>query len=333
MSNPGDYTVGWVCALTCEYVAAQEFLDEEHDPPDELQPNDSNDYTLGRIGRHNVVVAVLPDGEYGTATAASVATSMLGSFPNVRIGLMVGIGGGAPSPTNDIRLGDIVVSAPREANGITYGGVFEYDFGKTIQDQAFQATRYLNQPPTTLRTAVQGLKTQYTRKGHQLGQAVSDIISKNPMLQNEYSRPRSSMDVLFRSDLKHDSRGCAEFCARDPSSLVPRRQRTVYHDKPCIHYGTIASANQLMKDAIARDKLAKESNVLCFEMEAAGLMNDFPCLVIRGICDYSDSHKNKKWQGYAAMVAAAYAKDLLGRIIPSRIENEQRIGGLLSTGL
>ncbi|KAM6514530.1 hypothetical protein FSOLCH5_008769 [Fusarium solani] len=173
MSNPSDYTVGWVCALTCEYVAAQEFLDEEHDPPESLQPNDSNDYTLGRIGRHNVVIAVLPDGEYGTATAASVATSMLNSFPNVRIGLMVGIGGGAPSPTNDVRLGDIVVSAPREANGVTYGGVFEYDFGKTIQDQAFKETRFLNQPPTTLRAAVRGLQAQYARKGHQLGQAMS----------------------------------------------------------------------------------------------------------------------------------------------------------------
>ncbi|UPL04021.1 hypothetical protein LCI18_014955 [Fusarium solani-melongenae] len=333
MSNPSDYAAGWICALTCEYVAAQEFLDEEHDPPGSLQSNDSNDYTLGRIGRHNVVIAVLPDGEYGTARAASVATSMLNRFPNVRIGLMVGIGGGAPSPTNDVRLGDVVVSAPREMNGVTYGGVFEYDFGKTIQDQAFQETRFLNQPPTTLRAAVRGLQAQYARKGHRLGQAVSDVINKNPMLQGEYSRPNSSTDVLFRSDFTHGSTGCAEFCAKDSSNLVTRRSRTDYQEKSYIHYGTIASANQLMKNAITRDKLAKERNVLCFEMEAAGLMNDFPCLVIRGICDYSDSHKNKGWQGYAAMVAAAYAKDLLTRIVPSRIENEQRIAELLSNAL
>ncbi|KAJ5007381.1 hypothetical protein K4K57_010796 [Colletotrichum sp. SAR 10_99] len=64
-----------------------------------------------------------------------------------------------------------------------------------------------------------------------------------------------------------------------------------------------------MKDARMRDKLAAERNVLCFEMEAAGLMNHFPCLVTRGICDYSDSHKNKAWQGFAAMMAAAL-KDL-----------------------
>jgi hypothetical protein len=75
-----------------------------------------------------IVIAVLPEGEYGISSAASVARDMLHSFPNIRIGLMVGIGGGAPSPKHDIRLGDIVVSAPRDGKG----GVFQYDFGKTI---------------------------------------------------------------------------------------------------------------------------------------------------------------------------------------------------------
>jgi hypothetical protein len=46
-------------------------------------------------------------------------------------------------------------------------------------------------------------------------------------------------------------------------------------------------------------------------MEAAGLMDGFPCLVIRGICDYADSHKSKNWQRYSAAAAAAYAKELL----------------------
>lgn len=85
-----------------------------------------------------------------------------------------------------------------------------------------------------------------------------------------------------------------------------------------------------MKDASVRDRLIAEKDVLCFEMEAAGLMNHFPCLVIRGICDYSDSHKNKEWQGYAAMAAAAYANDLLCRIAPNRVEAEKRISEILS---
>ncbi|KAL9564049.1 hypothetical protein ACKAV7_011823 [Fusarium commune] len=111
MENPQDYTVGWICALTTEFVAAQAFLDEEHEGPREVAQNDNNNHALGRIGSHNIVVAVLPDKEYGTAVAAAVARDMLGSFPNICIGLLVGIGGGAPSPNHDIRLGDIVVSS------------------------------------------------------------------------------------------------------------------------------------------------------------------------------------------------------------------------------
>jgi nucleoside phosphorylase len=89
-----------------------------------------------------------------------------------------------------------------------------------------------------------------------------------------------------------------------------------------VHYGLIASGNQVVKDAAFRDMLIKslEGDVLCIEMEAAGLMNDFPCIVIRGICDYSDSHKNKDWQEHAAAVAAAFAKELLSVVPAQEVE-------------
>ena len=92
-----------------------------------------------------------------------------------------------------------------------------------------------------------------------------------------------------------------------------------------MHYGTIASGNQVMKSAVVRDKVSsKLSGVLCFEMEAAGLMNNFPCLVIRGICDYADSHKNNQWQAYAAGTAAAYAKELLSAIPAAHVMKTRR---------
>lgn len=106
---------------------------------------------------------------------------------------------------------------------------------------------------------------------------------------------------------------------------MKRHSRSKEADNPAIHYGIIASANQLMKDAVVRDTLAAEKGILCFEIEAAGLMNRFPYLVIRGICDYSDSHKNNDWQGYAAIAAAAYAKELLKRMVPGRVEREEKI--------
>lgn len=226
---------------------------------------------------------------------------------------------------HDIRLGDIVVSAPCDGNGV----VLQYDFGKTIQGQTFQHTRFLNQPPTTLRAALTGIKAKYQIKGHQLEAAINTILKNNPRLQQKYQRPHPDADRLFKADVVHDSRGCLELCANEPSKLISRRQQTELEDNPAIHHGLVASANQLMKDATARDRLAMERDVLCFEMEAAGLMNSFPCLVIRGICDYSDSHKNKEWQGYAALAAAAYAKDLLCRIAPNRVESEKKIGDIL----
>ncbi|KAJ5263151.1 hypothetical protein N7478_010756 [Penicillium angulare] len=325
MSDPTGYTVGWICALRVEYIAAQEFLNEEYGKPSFVSPNDANDYTLGRMGEHNVVIAVLPDGEYETASAASVATSMLNSFHNIRIGLMVGIGGGVPSESHNIRLGDVVVSAPRGGES----GVFQYAFGKSIQDQTFQHTRFLNQPPAILRAAMAGIRTQYERKRHQLEEAIDDILEKNMRLRRKYKRPEPFEDRLFLPEVIHHQAGSA-ICAVDPSTLVLRSERADDEDNPAIYYGLIASGNQLMKNALIRDRLAAEEDVLCFEMEAAGLVNTFPCLVIRGICDYSDSHKNKEWQGYAAMVAAAYAKDLLQRIPLNRIEAEEKISAVVS---
>ncbi|EJT76906.1 hypothetical protein GGTG_06820 [Gaeumannomyces tritici R3-111a-1] len=326
MSDPGKYTIGWIAAIPTELVAATLFLDgEEHDRPDYLDPNDTNDYTLGTIGRHNVVIAGLPKGEYGTTAAAVVAANMLRSFPNLRFGLMVGIGGGAPSKEHDIRLGDVVVSSP----GGGKGGVLQYDFGKTIQNQAFHHTGFLDQPPMTLRTAMGGLERRHKVHGHQFKSRVAEVLRNKPRLYQEYSRPSYTSDRLYRSHVVHSDSCSNAACSSDPKHLITRQKRGEHEDDPAIHYGLVASANQLMKDAQIRDKLAAEHGVLCFEMEAGGLMNHFPCLVIRGICDYSDSHKNKEWQGFAAMTAAAYATDLLRQIVPSQVDAEKRIEEVL----
>ncbi|KAJ0358885.1 hypothetical protein COL26b_014445 [Colletotrichum chrysophilum] len=331
MADSKAYTVGWICALPTEFDAAQAFLDEEHDECPPVAQNDNNNYALGKIGRHNVVIAVLPDGEYGTNAAGTVARDMLHSFPNVRIGLMVGIGGGAPSSRYDVRLGDVVVSSRNGGKG----GVFQYDFGKAVQNQdiSFEHTDFLDQPPTLLRTAVSALKSRYKRKGHQLNTAIDEALERWPRLRGEYSRPPLASDRLYRSDITHphSSEGCVRVCSDDSTHIVPRAKRGEHTDDPAIHYGLIASANQLMKNATLRDKLAAEHGVVCFEMEAAGLMNHFPCMVIRGICDYSDSHKNKEWQGFAAMMAAAYARDLLHQIAPTSIEAEKPISEVLGS--
>ena len=180
-----------------------------------------------------------------------------------------------------------------------------------------------------------GLKAQYESEGHRLEETINNILKKRPKLRKKYKRPDPSSDRLYQSTVVHPANNeasCVAVCGDDSSKLISRPERAEEDDNPTIHYGLIASANQLMKDATVRDKLAAEKDILCFEMEAAGLRKDFPCLIIRGICDYSDSHKNKEWQGYAAMAAAAYAKDLLCRIPLNKVETEKRISEQLHDG-
>ncbi|KAL6701684.1 nucleoside phosphorylase domain-containing protein [Trichoderma pleuroticola] len=319
-----DYTVGWICAITIEHVAARVFLDEEHKLPDHVSTNDDNNYVLGRIGKHNIVIAVLPYGEYGLSSAASVARDMLHTFPNIRIGLMVGIGGGAPTEKHDIRLGDVVVSVSRDGKG----SVFQYDFDDTIQSQTFKETGFLNQTPTILRTAVSGLESHYEIEEHQIRKTIDGIFNKKPHLRKKYNRPNPATDRLYLSSIIHpptEGMNCSAHCGNGAPNLIVRSKRDSDEDDPIIHYGLIASSTQLMRDAVIRDKLAAEREILCFETEAAGLMNHFPCLVIRGICDYADTHTNTEWRSYAAMAAAAYAKDLLCRIPPNRVEALKRM--------
>ncbi|GLA25076.1 hypothetical protein AnigIFM63326_001685 [Aspergillus niger] len=301
-----DYTIGWVCALAIEAAAATAMLDQIH-PALPTHPRDSNSYTLGSIGSHHVVIACLPAGVYGTTSAATVASNMFISFGSIRHLLMVGIGGGVPSASADIRLGDVVVSIPTPR----FEGVVQYDYGKTIGQGRFERTGTLNKPSTSLLTAVNSLRAADLRNGSQIPILMSQMLARNPQMAETFTSPGCQRDLLFASDYEHDpTEPTCELC--DRKNLVTRLTRS--SDRPVVHYGLIASGNQVIKHAQTRDQLAAQLNILCFEMEAAGLMDNFPCLVIRGVSDYSDSHKNKAWQGYAAATAAAYAKQLLATI-------------------
>jgi nucleoside phosphorylase len=67
-----------------------------------------------------------------------------------------------------------------------------------------------------------------------------------------------------------------------------------------------------MKSGEDRDSAAFQNEVIAFEMEGAGIWETFPgCLIIKGVCDYADSHKSKRWQAYAAATAAAATKAVL----------------------
>ncbi|CAG8891769.1 unnamed protein product, partial [Penicillium egyptiacum] len=303
-----SYTVAWICALEEEYFCACRMLDEEFNGPEISEDNDDNTYVFGRIAKHYVVIGCLPAGRYGTNSAARVARDMVRTFPHLRFALMVGIGGGAPTIQNDIRLGDVVVSQPKDG----FGGVIQYDLGK-LKNGRFQKTGQLNAPPEKLLGVIPEMRRLYSdkKKPDRLAEHLQRLDD-----MEDYQRP--AVDLLYASEYPHtDGQNC-NGC--DSHSVVDRPERRS-HRSLFIHYGTIASGNSVLKDAIVRDTYANdpELNILCFEMEAAGLMNNVPCLIIRGICDYCDCHKNDDWHKYAALAAAAYARELLLVLRPQRV--------------
>ncbi|KAL4744583.1 hypothetical protein BDW72DRAFT_81009 [Aspergillus terricola var. indicus] len=303
-----SYTVAWMCALPLELAAAKLFLDDVHPQLPQPRP-DHNVYTLGSIGGHNVVVACLPAGVYGTTPATAAVAYLKSTYPNIQFGLMVGIGGGVPRGNPDIRLGDIVVSKPSD----TFGGVIQYDYGKAVINGHFHHTGLLNKPPPILLKAIAQMESDYMLGQFSLRNIMASSLHKEEV-RTQFPRP--SKDQLFQSAYDHvGNRPDCLVC--DSSKLVDRPERTT--DEPQVHYGLIASGNRVMKDARTRDSIAQGRNILCFEMEAAGLMDEIPSLVVRGICDYCDSHKHKEWQGYAAFVAAAYAKALL-TLVPTHCQ-------------
>ena len=175
-----NYTVGWVCALPKELIAATAMLDESHvDLP--KPPNDHNAYTLGRVGEHNVVIACLPKGEIGNTNSATVAARMTSTFQSIKFGLMVGIGGGVPK---SVRLGDVMVSTPTDG----FGGVIQWDFGKTGQGGTFKRTGALNRPPSELLTALTKLEREHAMRGSKIPQYLEALKKNWPKLAPKYTR-------------------------------------------------------------------------------------------------------------------------------------------------
>ena len=311
-----DYRVACICPMGVEQAPVEAMLDELH--PDLPTRRDKNSYTLGRMGIHNVVVVIMP--EIGNNSAASVSNQLVNDFPLIRFSLLIGIGGGIPNLKEDldIRLGDVVVSKPSG----TFGGVVQFDRGKAGANFRYERTGALQRPPDVLLATVARLEAVHRRVDSDIPKYLDETLQKYPkMRRGGYVHQGVNNDRLFRAQSEH--RGTKNCMECDPGAILDREPR--FDCNPVVHYGTIGSSNSLIKDGRLRDQLREDLNIQCVEMEAAGVMDSFPCLVIRGICDYADAHKNKIWQPYAAAVAAAYAKELLS-MVPLLNESGQKQG-------
>ncbi|KAF7508093.1 hypothetical protein GJ744_009675 [Endocarpon pusillum] len=308
------YSIGWIAPLPLELTAAKAVLDEDYG---DIHV-DGYIYHGGRLGQHNIVMAVQP--KMGNDAASDLAARMRAAFKNIEYFVVVGIGGGVPSygpsgAPSEIVLGDVVVSYPRGS----YGGVVRYDFGAWINEGQLEFRWHMNGPPDTLLNAVNVLQARHSMgSGTKIPTFLPGMRLKIHVPERQkFKDPGAEQDRLFQKDSFHPKESLNEDCKKycDLSRSQMRHCRGIeavrQADTPKIHYGNIASSNQLQISAHKRDQLHEELGVICFEMEGAGVIHKHPCLVIRGICDYSDSHKNKQWQPYAAATAAAYTKELL----------------------
>lgn len=338
--NRGGFEVVIICALPAEANAIHALFDKVWDDRGIIygkEPGDRNSYTLGLMGQHNVVLAYMPG--MGNNSAANVASDCRFSFKNIKLALVVGICGGVPFLTRgeEVILGDVVISE----------GLIPHDFGRQYPGQFVMKDDPLDRlarPNSELRSLLAKLKSDqnYQTLRKRTSQHLFSL-QRSPGATASY--PGANFDTLYEGSYRHKhhepsdcmicsnpmleryvvcseatEKTCEEL--RCDSAKIVGRQRLrdmelqnehtkTYTPPPEIHFGLVASGNVVMKFGEERDRIARRENVIAFEMEGAGVWDNFPCLIIKGVCDYADSHKNKRWQGYAAATAAACTKAFL----------------------
>lgn len=317
-SRREDFEVAIICALAIEADAVLALFDHHWDdspgsPPYRKAPGDPLTYSTGCIGEHDVVLAHLPG--MGKVEGGIAAAHCRTSFPNIKLGIVSGICGAVPfAPDNgrEVILGDVVVSS----------GVVQYDFGRHLP-RGFVRTNTLldnlGRPNQELRGIFAKLGTNRARKEFEMNiERNLAELGKDASLKAEY--PGTNNDRLFTSGFCHRSEHLSCDDGGCDGEIVTRQRLKEEAPHPAVHVGLFASGDKVMKSAVDRDLLAEDEGIVAFEMEGAGVWDSFPCVVIKGVCDYADSHKTKLWQRYAAATAAACVKAFLGHWAP-RIES------------
>ncbi len=299
--DPNLYTVAWIAPLEIEVQAAKHMLDKVHSGGFPVGPGDDYLFHAGEIHGHNVVIATFAAGQrYGTNSATSLAIHIRKFFPNLWFGLLVGVAAGLPnhscSPARDIRLGDVLVAYSPPSGDPP--AIVPYGLGKQKGDSGFEllcSGHSLRQTERIVGSAISKIKAERRE-----AQVILGYYRDMPETATMFPDPGQENDLLYISG----------------NNLPVPRQRRPDTERMHVWYGSIGSGDQLLKSSRDRDEIRDRYNVIGLEMEAAGIMNEIPVGNIRGVCDYGDERKNKDWQPYAAVMAAAFAKAVLAEIIP-----------------
>ncbi|KAK6333604.1 hypothetical protein TWF730_003791 [Orbilia blumenaviensis] len=305
--TPESYKLVWVCASqTSELAAAKLLLDEEHDSPITVDPTDQNLYSFGKMSGHNIILAKFPP---APTDAAAAAVRLKWKFKGVTSAIVVGIAGAAPGAGKpDLRLGDIVVGVIPPTPGVQPAlgaGLKPYDSRRVLTDgPIYPACTQL--PSKQQQTAVLAVRQNHSQNKVGYTTHLSGITSRH----DAFKRPKPETDILFKPTVSHAS-AANRTCDKCPKAgIIARSERK----STVVHYGPVGSGGLTVAEPGNRDAFsAKLGGALCFETESAGVVSYFPCLAIRGLANYADSHgvANKTWDMYAAAAAAAYAKELL----------------------
>ncbi|EXJ80944.1 hypothetical protein A1O3_07232 [Capronia epimyces CBS 606.96] len=339
-----DFEIAIICALPIERDAVEVLLEAEYETDGfsyGKAARDPNAYTTGRLGNQDVVLAYMPG--MGTISAAAVAANLRISFKRIKLGIVVGICGGVPKTSDgeEIVLGDVIIST----------SVIQVDFGAQypntfIRKQEVEDT--LGRANPEVRAFLGKISGHLVRKRLQ---AETSLFSAEICAEEGFSKsayPGPSKDLLYPAEYRHKhwisacticakcqdqhhdvcNEALKSFCENLGCKGVPSTQRIRIQramgvaltpsemeeaQKPCIHFGRIACSNHVIKSGQHRDRVAADEKVIGFEMESGGTWDYVPTIVIKSVCDYADSHKNKQWQRYAAATAAACTKAVLGR--------------------
>ncbi|KAL2808195.1 hypothetical protein BJX63DRAFT_424829 [Aspergillus granulosus] len=335
------FEIAVVCAIPLEFDAVTTLVDEFWDSDYGCADGDWNIYIHGRIGKFNVVLLVLPS--MGKVSAATASASLRLSYPRLSLVLVTGICGGVPFPRTgeELLLGDIVISRH----------VVQYDLGRqypdgyetkdTAEDRFGRASPSVRRLLTLLQTDIAREKMERL-----VAKYLQDLQTKalRKRRGSKYHYPGASQDRVFPPSYHHERRASHSLSIKpimhkvresvesyslpcdeagcDLGKIISRErveQKQQLEKKGCIleaqapsiFIGTIGSADTVMKSGEDRDRIANLYNLIAFEMEGAGLWDENPCVVIKAVCDYADSHKNKNWQHFAAATAASATKALL----------------------
>ncbi|KAF2226746.1 nucleoside phosphorylase domain-containing protein [Elsinoe ampelina] len=277
-----DYTAVIVCARPVEIAAMRGMLDQEHTSTG----LDKGTYVLGSIGGHNIVLASL--GASGMNDANATVLQVLHDFSSIRFGLLVGS------------------EAEYRAKASTSGLVMLWS--EVIVD------RDVGHPPKMLTDAVERVHSSHLMGGDTIYDQLDHLLSRRPGMRTRFGKPPKENDKLFMPGYQHEGEGSCVDC--DKAQVISRPARL--DDIPNVFCGTVGLTNATTRESHIREDLSGRG-ILCIDRELTGLVQSFPCLAVRGICDYADSHKYHDWHGYAAATAAAYARALLLDLEPASV--------------